>query len=209
MIKIIGRERIIFLLSLLGLIALISGVAYFVIAPKMVAAERTLATKKIQVSAKKNDTMMLRDEFRTFQERAEKFKELEVSGLFETQNRLEAIDKVEGFREEIGLLKASIKVDAGEIVEDQRMDRLDNVYLESPVSFTLEALDDIEVYTFLKLVEDRFPGRLVVQNLKIEKVADITTETLASIVNGIPTPMVKATADYNWVTLPAENELEQ
>ena len=207
MIDVVGHKRILFIGLLLALNILLAAGTYYYLAPKTVQTERQLNNTKAQAGGKRSEIQVLRDEFKLLQQRIQKFRQLELSGFFETQNRLNAVEKVDAFREKVGLLKAKIDVKPGEIKDEPRLNQIGYAYLESPISFELEALDDLEIYMFMKMVEDRFNGKTVLESFEIEKIADITATNLGTIADGVPTPLVKGSVSYKWITLPEEGRL--
>ncbi len=207
MIDVIGHTRILFIGCLLALNLLLAAGTYYYLTPKTLQAERQLNNTKAQANGKRGEIQVLRDEFKLLQQRIQKFRQLELSGFFETQNRLNAVEKVDVFREKVGLLKAKIDVKPGEIKEEPRLNQIGYAYLESPINFELEALDDLEIYMFMKMVGDRFSGKTVLESFEIEKIGDVTATNLGTIADGVPTPLVKGNVSYKWITLPEQGRL--
>lgn len=209
MIDVIGTARIAFIGCLIAANAILGGLAYYYFAPKIVQTQRELSNTKAQATGKRSEIQILRDEFKLLQERIQKFRELELSGFFETQNRLNAVEGVNEFREKSGLLKAKLDVKQGELREDPRLEGVEHAYLMSPMSFELEALDDLEIYMFMKMVESRFPGKTLLESFEIERTGDVTPQTISGIVEGVPQPLVKGQVFYQWITLPEKGRLSE
>ena len=57
-------------------------------------------------------------------------------------------------------------------------------------------------------MQDRFPGKLLIEEMNIMKTRDIDEVVLRQIGTGTPVTLMQADLVYNWITIPAEEDLE-
>jgi hypothetical protein len=74
---------------------------------------------------------------------------------------------------------------------------------------TIDALDDIDVYSFIYWMENAFPGHAAVTSLTLERKIDIDEVTLRQIGNGVPTVLVSANVAFDWSTMVPRANLPQ
>jgi len=85
--------------------------------------------------------------------------------------------------------------------------------LKSPVTVEAKSIDDVDIYSFIKFIEEKFPGRTDISSLSLHRIEIFDTAILRKIGGGSPTPLVDATFAFDWFTMapknivaPSENE---
>lgn len=73
--------------------------------------------------------------------------------------------------------------------------------LDTPVSLTIEAMDDVDFFNFIYWIENGFPGHISVSSLSMERTLDVNDVTLRQIGSGVETTLVKGKVSFNWRTL--------
>lgn len=207
MIQAIGFSRAVFIGLLLFLNVALAGGTYMLMSDAALQASRQLIQVRGAAETKRQEVISLRTEFDKLQGRIRDFKRLEINGFFDDQNRIEGSNKIEQFRAKADLLNASLNIEPGEIVENQRLVETSHVYLRSPISIQVQAQDDLDVYTFMKLMETQFPGKITLRSFDIKRTGSINDIVLRSIATGTPVPLVQASLVYDWVSLPDKEEL--
>ncbi|MAQ70938.1 MAG: hypothetical protein CL565_01965 [Alphaproteobacteria bacterium] len=208
MIDIIGMKRILTIAIIAGFAIILFAAAYFLMVPQTQTLNGEYQSVSSQASGKRSEVLGLRQEFTELQGTIRNFRILEEEGFFVNQNRLEASEIVENFRDIVGLIKARLEIDPGEILENQMAQEAGHVYLQSKLNLSLEAQDDLEIFAFLKLMQDRFPGELIIEEMSISKTRNLDEVVLRQIGTGTPVTLIQANLIYNWITIPAEEDLE-
>ena len=208
MIDIIGMKRILTIGIIIAMAFVLSASAYFFMTPNIQTINNEYSSVSSQASTKRGEVLSLRQEFTELQGTIRDFRLLEEEGFFINQNRLEASEIVENFRDIVGLNKARLEIDPGEILENQKAQEAGHVFLQSKLNLSLEAQDDLEIFAFLKLMQDRFPGQLLIEEMNIMKTRDIDEVVLRQIGTGTPVTLMQADLVYNWITISAEEDLE-
>jgi hypothetical protein len=71
----------------------------------------------------------------------------------------------------------------------------------SPVKVELEALDDVDVFKYIYLVEKFFPGHVTITKIELERKSQITGPVLRSIASGDNPQLVNAKIEMLWRTM--------
>lgn len=207
MLKILGSRRVAFLSILAGIIVTVGGVYYYVLIPAHEQSTQELDTTKAAVSKKYADVTRMKEEYVLLQSQLRAFKELEARGFFNDQDRSPAIDSLERLSETAGLLKANLKFGAGVLMKDPKVTEAKQVILRSPVTVDMESIDDVDVYTFIKFVEEKFPGAIDISAFKLERKDIFKIDVLKTISGTSPSPLVSAELRFDWVTMAPENSV--
>ncbi|MGE4314492.1 MAG: hypothetical protein AB7E85_09535 [Pseudobdellovibrionaceae bacterium] len=208
MIEAIGVSRAIFIGLLLFLNVVLAGGTYMYMSDATLQASRELIQVRGAAETKRQEVLSLRTEFDKLQGRIRDFKRMQINGFFDDQNRIEGSNRVDQFRAKANLLNATLNIEPGEIVENQRLVETTHVFLQSPININIEAQDDLDVYTFMKLMETQFPGKIILKSFDIKRTGNISDVVLRSIATGTPVPLVQASVVYEWVSLPSKEELQ-
>ena len=207
MLKILGSKRVIFLAILAALIAGVGGAYYYVLVPAHEQSTQDLQTTKAAVDQKYADVSRMKEEYVLLQSQLRAFKELEARGFFNDQDRSPAIDSLEKLSDYAGLLKANLKFGAGELIKDPKTDLAKQVVLKSPVVVSIQSVDDVDVYTFIKFIEEKFPGSIDISSLKLERKDMFKMDVLKTIGGTTPSPLVEAELHFDWFTMTPENSV--
>ncbi len=205
MFKVLGNKRVAFI-AILSL--LLGGIAYGYyewLVPTHEKSMQDLATSKAAVDQKYAEVVKLKEEYVLLQSQLRVFKELEARGFFNDQDRAAAIEKLDKLSKLSGLLKANLKLDSGQLISDPTADLAGQVVVKSPVTVDVKSIDDVDVYTFLKFVEEKFPGRVDVTSLSLKRMEIFDTTILRKIGGGSPTPLVESKITFDWLTMAPKN----
>ncbi len=207
MIGLIGTKRLTMLAALVAANAALGGAAYAYLAPQNMKLDRELKTATAQVASKRSEAQRLRDEIQTIQEEKEKFELLESAGFLEDQDRLDARKTMEAVQSYARVLSARYNIDPGVIQEIDETNQAPQVLLNSPIKVDVDALDDVDVYNFLYLMENAFPGHVAVKSIALERKLDLNEVTLRQIGSGIPTVMMAGEIVFDWKTMLARDKI--
>ncbi len=207
MLEILGRNR---LIVLVGLVLLCGGSAYALyeyLIPQKTEAETVLNSAKSALQQKRVEIQKLKEEYALLQTQLRDFKDIEARGFFNDQGRVEAQENFEKIRAVSGVIIAKYSIAAGQLIEDPRASEAGYVILTSPIKVELDSLEDTDVYSFIKLVQERYPGKIDVVKLDMSRPEKLTSNTLRAINRGSPVNLIRTTLDLNWRTMAARSSV--
>ncbi len=205
MLKILGSKRLIFIFVVLGLACAIGYAYYYILVPEHVKSTQELQTSKAAVTQKYADVTRLKEEYVLLQSQLRAYKELEAKGFFNDQDRSAAVDKLDKLSKYAGLLKANLKFGSGQLITDPIADVAGQVVLKSPVTVEAKSIDDVDIYSFIKFIEEKFPGRIDIASFELTRMEIFDTAILRKIGGGAPTPLVEAKIAFDWLTMAPKN----
>lgn len=201
MFKVLGSKRLIFIFAVLALSCAIGYAYYYILVPAYDKSAQDLQTSKAAVTQKYADVTRLKEEYVLLQSQLRAYKELEAKGFFNVQDRAAALSKMDTLSKSAGLLKAKLKIGIGQLINDPSAATAEQVVLKSAVAIEAKSIDDVDVYSFIKFVEEEFPGRVDVSEVSLKRMEIFDTAILRKIGGGDPTPLVEAKIAFDWLTM--------
>ena len=207
MIKILGARRIIILAVLIGLNALLAYAAYMYLIPQKTQKERELRGARGQVSSLQADIDDLQIEFEQLDEQREEFERLKAGGFFDVQSRRNAELIFKQIQDRSGVISAAASVAAGEFEEYEPAKKADHNILKSPITIRIEAVNDLDVYRYMYLIEEFFPGSVSFDEINLRRNGDVSGTVVRGISSGQNPSLVLADLTLSWRTMiPIEKE---
>ncbi len=207
MLEILGRNR---LIVLAGLVLLCGGSAYSLyeyLIPQKIEAEGVLSTAKSALQQKRVEIQKLKEEYALLQTQLRDFKDIEARGFFNDQGRVEAQTNFEKIRAASGVIIAKYSIATGQLIEDPRASEAGYVILTSPIKVELDSLEDTDVYSFIKLIQERYPGKIDLTRLGMSKAEKLTSDTLRNINRGKAVNLIKTSIELEWKTMAARSSV--
>ena len=206
MIKVLGTRRITILLVLLAFNGILGYVVYMHLAPQQIIKERELKRTRGQVSTLRNDIADLKIEFEQLDDQREEFSRLKKDGFFDGQSRRKAELVLQKIQERSGVVSAVASVNAGVFEESELAEKAEHKILKSPISVRIEAVNDLDVFRYLYLVNEFFPGHVAVKSIRFNRESDVSGTVLRAVASGQNPPLVIADLELTWRTMiPDEN----
>lgn len=201
MIKVLGKKRVLGLFILIGINIVLIGGVYMYLTPQKIKKERELRGMRGQIATMQGDIERLQIEFEQLEYQQAEFEDLKADGFFGTQNRRDAKLALEALQKEAGVVSAVANIKPGTFVDDEEAAKAEHKVLSSPISVRVEAVDDIDIYKYLSLLETSFPGHVSLEKLTLSRKAEITATILRAISSGRNPPLVQAEIDLVWRTM--------
>jgi len=201
MIAVLGIKRVLVLAVLLALNGLLGAGVYLYLIPETQVKERELRSLRGNVSTLRSDIGRMQVEFDQLEAQREEFENLAKDGFFKDQSRRQAEKMFNVIQKRSGVAKAIASVKSGEIEDNPEAKKAEHKILKSPIEIRLEAFDDINIFHYLFLVENYFPGHVSVENIRLERQADVTGTVLRAIASGKKPALVSAKLDLVWRTM--------
>lgn len=208
MLKNVGVSRFIFISIVLGVNLFLLAGTYLYVMPEQALKSGELTASKATVQSKYNEIVQLREDFSLLRDRLKEFSALELSGFFEDQNRLLAKEKINEFGFKTELLKVSMDMESGMIIDNFKANQAAHVVLRSPFEVKIDAQDDIDVIYFLKLMQEQFSGVVEFKVVNIKRIKNLDAPMLRLIGGGTPSTLVQANVQMNWVTMPSKEDIQ-
>jgi hypothetical protein len=207
MIRILGVKRILVLLVLVVLNGLFATGVYLYLMPQKLQKERDLSGVRGQIGTLQGDIDRLQIEFDQLEAQQAQFDILNERGFFSSQGRRQAEKTLENIQKQAGVISAVASIKSGTVEDSEEAQKAAHKILVSPISIQVEALDDVDVFRYLFLLEKFFPGHLTITNINVERTSDISGPVLRSIASGSNPALVTASIEMLWRTMIPESEV--
>lgn len=201
MIEILGVKRLALLSGLIVLNGILAFAIYGYVAPERLHLDRQARTASAQVSSTQAEVDRLRYEYDSVERQAAIYEDLKNIGYFSSQSREEARDRLAAFQRYSRVLSASYEIQPAIFNSDQRLRDAGHVMLVTAVTVDVDALDDIDFYNFLYLVNTAFPGHTSIENISISREHELSDGAIRQISTGTPVNMIKGSISFIWRTL--------
>ena len=207
MINVIGAKRlIIFLVLLLINISFAAGV-YLYIYPAEKKAEKKVKTLRGQISTLQSDIDRMQIEFDQLDQQQAAFDALKDDGFFSIQLRSVAKEKLKDIQEQSKVISAVANVYAGKVEDNQEAAKAKYKILSSPIEIELKAFDDADIYNYIYMITNSFPGHLSVDSIVIDRILDVNATVLRSIATGTNPELLEAKIYMSWRTMIPEDQV--
>ena len=154
-----------------------------------------------------SDIDRIQIEFEQLDEQQARFDALKERGFFSNQERSDAKELFSAIQNESKVISAVVNVKSGAALDDKEAQKANHKVLLSPVEITIESFDDATIYKYLRLVQERFPGYMSVESIRMERLQDISAPVLRAIASGSNVALVRATVELSWRTLIPESQI--
>lgn len=205
----LGKQRIQLLVFMLLLNAALIGSYYYYIQPFKQESVRELRNMRADANQRRAKIRELRLEFAKLMPKIGYYQRMRQSGFFNDQKRTIVQDKIKQYRDRANLLVAKYSIDSAEVIDDPDAKEAGHVILSSPVTIEMEALDDIDIYTFINLMQKDFPGNMDIRKITVERKRDIKTELLQNVASGEPKVLMEAEMQFRWRSMIQESKLDE
>ena len=209
MIKTIGFTR--FFVITLFAVFLMACLLYIykITGPNLEKEKRKLNGVNSEISRMTNDIDDLSKGLAQFQKQKEAFYNVQNFGFFDDQNRVNATQLIKAMQKESRLLSAVYSISPARIVADKRASDSEHDLLSTDIKFSIEAIEDADVYKFIYLLNYGFPGQININSLSISREEKITQPLLRQIGIGQPSPIIKADLEVSWQSMVPAGRLPQ
>lgn len=207
MIEAIGIKRIIILLVLAALTGIFGFLHLSVFSPKSESAMRQASALRGQIVTLRDETEALKTDMTRFRERSIQFKKISDAGFFNDQSRVLARQRLEEMQIESKLLAARYEIKRARIVNSERASKAGYGILETPITLQLSAIDDVDIYKFIYMLNYTFPGQISIVDMELVRRLEVTPEILKEIGLGRPPEIISAKLNVEWRTMVKQENL--
>ena len=206
MLSNLGKKRTLTLFVLMLLNVALAGYLYTYLEPEIQKTSRILQAKKNEVEEHRLELLEIRVQFDVLDKLSKKFDSIEQGGFFVSRNRetstrvkdiLNKITSISG----VTIQSDKTRIMGGAYVEDEDASKSGRFILQSPITIEMEALSDVDVYKYIYLLENYFPGHLTVESFSMNRERNVNGSVLRAIANGDSPAMVTANMNLTWRTM--------
>lgn len=200
--RIIGFQRLLAILVLSGVCASLYVYNNLYLVPKSKQAQQQLNQNRAQIDEATVNLDQIRRGLEKFSSQKEMFEKVEQYDFFAPQDRLLARRKLNAMQKESRLLAAKYVVQAATTEVNEKAAEAGYKILNTEIVFTLEALEDSDIFEYIYMLDYGFPGHISIQNFKMERTKEITQPLLRQMgTDGKRKPVATATMSVNWRTM--------
>jgi hypothetical protein len=207
MIKVIGYKKALSLTVLAVVNAVLAALIYGYMLPVSVKAGTDQKNLHMQVMSVQADIDRMQLEFEQLDKQQDDFNALKKRGFFLSQDRGDAKKIFDGFQKESKVVTAVASIRAGAAEEDPEAQKAGYKILVSPVDILVKAFDDSDVYRYIEIAEEKFPGHLSLEKIEVSRLMDINAAVLRSIVTGGNPELIDAKISFLWRTMIPEAQV--
>jgi hypothetical protein len=208
MIRVLGTKRILMLIFLIAINAALASSVYLFLMPQHIKKQRELSALNGQVSTVRTDIDRMQIEFDQLAEQQNRFEKLKEKGFFYNQGRRQAELVLEKIQKQAGVVAAVANIQAGMVQEDEEAQKAEHKILSSPVKIHIDAVDPVDVYRYVYLLDNFFPGHVAINNIRMVRTDEVTGPVLRSIASGSNPVLVQADIEMTWRTMVPQSELD-
>jgi len=205
MIQVLGMQRVAILAGLLGLNLVVFALTYFFMDPQASKMQRQLNAARGQGNSIQQEIDRLQYEFAQIGDQQVMFEQIKEDGFFTPQGRRQAEQVLRMAQNESGVFTAKVAIRPAERENNEQADKADHAILQSSVNIRIEAYDDVDVFRYIYLLRNNFPGYLSVDGLTLLRTQDLSVDILRNVTLEKPPVPVGATLSFIWRTMVPEN----
>ena len=198
MMKSIGFTRSFIIILLAVFAGLCAFYIYNMATPKLSQLERELRSEKSDISKMTKDMDDLSKGLAQFEKEKEDFANVQNMGFFDEQDRAKTKNIIEAMQRDSRLLTARYSLSPARLVPEVRAKEAGYDLISTDIDFSLEAIEDADIYRFVYMLNYGFPGQLKINSLSIEREQEITQPLLRQIGVGQASPIVTAQLNVSW-----------
>jgi len=207
MIGVIGIKRLFFLFVFIAINVVLAAGVYMYLTPKKQGLEREKRALGGQLSVVRSDMERMKIEFEQLDAQQDYFDDLKMKGFFSAQERSNAKVLFSEIQADSNVISAVVSVDSGVVGDDKEAEKANHKVLISPVEVEIRAFDDGDIYRYIEMALDRFPGHLSFDRVEISRIQDVSSPVLRAIASGAYPEMVYARLGMSWRTLIPDSQI--
>lgn len=203
MIRLIGFKKIFMILLLVFLLVICLFYMYAMASPDIKASKKELNQNTSEISELSQNIDQLKLGIEQFQSQESEFKDLEKHDMFNTQDRVQTRRKLNSIREASGVSSAQYTIKPALSDKSEKLQDAGYKILNTPMQFSIEAIEDQNIYQFIYLLNYGFPGQITLEEVSITREEEVTFSVLKQIGIGKEPlrPLVKAEIKASWRTI--------
>jgi hypothetical protein len=197
----IGTKRLMLLIIAAGACAAFTFYTYVVMLPQEKTKKAEYDGLSSQITEARGNIEKMKGDLVTFETQKQLFEKLNKIDFMNDQNRVLTRERFETLQTLSKTVSTKYEIKAASIVEDELSANTGYVRMTSPISVSVAAIDDLDIYRFIYYLNYAFPGGVTITNIVMQRSADVTPELLKQIGTGKPPTIVTASIELVWTTM--------
>lgn len=208
MIRAIGLQRFLILILLAGLTIFLLFVGSFTLKPDLENKQVELNRYRAEISEMTANIDQLASGMEQFEQQKSTFERVQGLGFFDPQNRQETRQRISAMQKESRLISAKFNIKPAVAEPNEKAKEAGYKIINTDMDFTLEAVEDSDIYNFVYLLNYGFPGQILIKEFGVHRDKEITQELIRKIGVEDPDPVVVVgRLVVNWRTMVPDQSL--
>ena len=207
-LKYIGKKKIVLLVTLLLAAIILATYSELFAKPKLSSDEKKLKTTTAEYNKTKNENLNIEDELVFLREHKDKFAVLKKAGFFKKQERDIVQQAVDEAMRLSGIIGGNFKVSPPSCFINDDLKESQYILLGSPITIDTSSYEDVSLYKFLDYFIKKLPGYVVVENLDINRVEQMTRSVLQEIGTGEKISLINTSISMTWFTIVDKDNIQ-
>lgn len=207
MIHVIGLKRVLILFILVAVNGFFAALLYGYLVPENQSLSKKVRTVQAQVGTVRSDIERMQVEFEMLGKQQGRFDLLKKDGFLDPQDRANARATFSLIQKQSKVISAVANVEPGEIIDNEEAQKSNHKILVSPIEVKVSAFDDSDIFRYLFLLDEIYPGHISIDRLEIKRVRDVTPVVLRAITTGANPELVSADIKLLWRTMIPEAQV--
>lgn len=201
MIGKLGLRRFIVIVMLALLLGVFFAADNFYLTSEEQKSRNELSGVNAEISVLEGELEKMRADYQVFQKQKMFYDNISKMGFFNDQDRVIARERFDTMQRLSKIISARYEIKAAKIIADEAAGTTGFVIMESPITVSLSAVDDLDVYRFIYYLNYGFPGHVAINSLRVERKLDITSDVIKQIGIGSPPEIISASLELDWRTM--------
>ncbi len=201
MIRMIGFQRFLILLILIGVTGGLAFANFTIFRPQALTAMKELNGLQTEEAKLRDEINTMKTNMDKFTEQKALFDQLSRRGFFSDQDRVNAREQFDQMQKMSKVVSLKYEIRAASMKDPEGITDDKYSLLTSPIAIRVSAIDDLDVYRFIHMLTYAFPGNISIKELKIERPLRLTPEILKGIGTGMTTPLIESVMEVEWNTI--------
>ena len=207
MIKVLGAKRIMMLFILVAVNVVLAATVYLFLIPQEVTKRNELNVLRNKTAGVRGDIDRMLVEFDQLALQQNRYEKLKERGFFYNQDRRQAQIVLESIQKQAGVVAAVANIQAGISEDNPEAQKAEYKVLRSPMKIHIEAFDPVDIYRYVYLLDNFFPGHIMIEDIRIERTGEVTGPVLRGIASGSNPVLVQADLNVTWRTMVPASEI--
>ncbi len=207
MIRVLGTKRILMLVFLIAINVALATSVYLFLIPQEVKKRTELNQLRNKVAGVRGDINRMLVEFDQLALQQNRYEKLKERGFFYNQDRRQAQIVLESIQKQAGVVAAVANIQAGASEDNAEAQKAEYKILSSPMKIHVEAIDPVDIYRYVYLLDNFFPGHIMIQDVRMERTGEVTGPVLRGIASGSNPVLVQADLNITWRTMVPQSEV--
>lgn len=202
MIKLVGLKRLVFLVSVVSLNIFVLAAYFLGVGPLLDDVTMQRDSINAQISDTQTKLASIKDDMKFVEQNLSKYKQLETSGFFLSQDRFMINRTMEDLRKKAGIASFSFSVADVKEIPNADAASINYKLINSHIKVDkIVSPIDTNVYILTQEMAHVFPDFARIQTLDVTRENDVTEGTLKQIAAGQPVNFVNAVVEFDWITM--------